>query len=136
MAKNRPGAQTGDENDMALIRLTTALSEVSCAACNLVPSESVLTDASGAVVGIRISVTNAGDRTIPLISVALPAAGQGTGLDAPGGERTVFRDLTPGATVTARFPVAPRVADGPVSSAVLQFIVGMGAAVVPAGIVP
>lgn len=147
MARNRDDAGDSGEDggDAIFTRLTAALSEVSCAACNLIPAETAVTDANGAVVAVRVSVTNGGSRTIPSVSLALPQPGDGTGLGAPGSERTVFRSLAPGATVTASFPVAQQAAGaspdtgstaGPTSRAIVQFILDMGAAVVPTGTAP
>jgi hypothetical protein len=148
MARNREDSVPEDDSDAALSRLTESLSEVSCAACNLVPAETAITDSSGVMVAVRVSLTNGGPYTIPSVSLALPMPGDAAGLAAPGLDGTVFRSVAPGATVTARLPVERTAsvkptpassvigASGPVSRTIVQFILGMGAAVIPAGPAP
>lgn len=131
MARNRPGAVPGDADDRAFTELTLALSEISAAACNLVPSEARTLGADGSPTGTRVSLTNAGRKTIPLVTLALPASADAAAM-AQESRRRVFRSVRPGATITALFPPSAPADPGVGAKAVVQFIVGMGAAVVTA----
>jgi hypothetical protein len=118
-----------EDQDAAFGDLTAALSEVSLAACNLVPSQSVVASGDGgtAAARVRVSLTNAGTRTIPLVSLGLARRTDGT----LSSDRTVFRSLTPGRNVTATFTV-PGGGSPDDAPALIQFISDNGAAVVPA----
>ncbi len=120
--KNERGGTlvSGDE---AFDSLMTALSEISCAACNLVPDQTEVVGAGGAR-SLRISVTNAGSRTVPLLSLGISE--EGFAATTEPGDVTVFRQIAPGSKVAATFAVT-----GPAVHGMVQFIQGMGAAVVP-----
>ena len=108
--------------DAAFALLIAALSEVSCAAFNLVPSQTVV----GAD-KVRVSLTNAGARTVPLIALGVGRREAG-GAATRAGNLTVFRNIGPGRTVSEIFsPPDPKNAGG-----IVQFISDMGAATVPA----
>ena len=115
--------------DAVFADLMTALSEVSLAACNLVPSQTRTTAADGAP-ALQVSVTNAGRRTVPLVSLGVDAvAGDPRVLEAT--SLGVFRSLAPGEKVTKTFRV-----DSAGMRGVVQFVQGMGAAAVPAAPLP
>lgn len=128
MARNRPGASAGDTDDMAFGRLTTAFSEISAAMGNLVPSETVTLGSDGTPTEVKISLTNAGQRTISFVTLALPASANAAQA-AIESRRRAFRGVAPGATVSARFPILTS-PSGPGST--VQFIQGVGAAVITA----
>ena len=113
---------TAEGEDRAFEALTTALSEVSCAACNLVPSQTMIPGEDGKSLRVRLSLTNAGKQAIPLVSLGLVRRKDGT----PSSDRTVFRGLAPGAQVAATFALS----DEGEAVGNIQFICGMGAAVV------
>lgn len=113
--------------DAAFADLMTALSEISCAAYNLVPQQTEVIGVDGKRV-VRITVTNAGTRTVPLVALGVQGAAEGEGHAAAGPEKTtVFGALAPGEKVAATF--APKAT---VTQGIVQFILGMGAAVVSA----
>lgn len=130
-------AEGGDEGsgEDVFNDLVIALSEISCAAHNLVPRQIVLVDRDGQPAALRVTLTNAGTRTIPL--VALGVAPSDEALDASergavGAARrqppqTVFHGVRPGKQVGATF----RVKGAEAARGIVQFIVSMGAAVVP-----
>ncbi len=119
MAQNAQQA-TIDERDNGFDDLTRALSEISCACWNLVPRQ--VRDDKNGVPGLRVSVTNGGSRTVPLLSLALSGVTGGEAKNA----RPAFRGVAPGATVSARFPLKGD--DVATACGVVQFIVNMGAA--------
>lgn len=128
MARNRPGAVSGDEDDSAFARLTTAFSEISAAMGNLVPAEAVTMGKDSLSTEVKISLTNAGLRPIPFVTLALPASADAARA-AVESRRRVFRNVAPGATISALFSAAPS-PSGPAST--VQFIQGVGAAIVTA----
>lgn len=112
-----------DAEDQAFEDLLTALSEVSCAAYNLVPRQTTVVDAAGRTTW-RVAVKNAGKRTVPLVSIGL----RGEASNAS----SVFGQLGPGEEVAATLrPKAIATAQG-----VIQFILNAGSAVVAASPVP
>lgn len=121
MAQNAQQAQI-DEPDAAFDALTLALSEISCGAWNLVPRQSLEAGINGGPPVLRVSVTNGGTRTLPLVSLAVEGISGGEAKNA----RPVFRSVAPGATVSARFVL--RDGDENAARGIAQFIVGMGAA--------
>lgn len=116
-----------EEDDKIFDRLVTALSEVSCAACNLVPSQTVVSGPSGKPI-LRVSVTNAGTRTVPYVALGLAGANNDASPPGDASSFKAFRALAPGAHVSADF----RVSDPQTARGIVQFLFGMGAAVVPA----
>jgi hypothetical protein len=128
MARNRPDAAAGDSDDAAFTRLTSAFSEISAAMGNLVPAEAVITGKDGVTSEVRVSVTNAGQKTVPFVTLALPASADAAQAVVES-RRRAFRNIAPGATVSARFAITPSSAE-PAST--VQFIQGVGAAVVTA----
>jgi hypothetical protein len=128
MARNRPGAVSGDEDDTAFARLTVAFSEISAAMGNLVPAEAVVLGKDGLTTEVKVSLTNAGLKPITFVTLALPASDDAAQA-AVESRRRVFRSVAPGATVSTRFPLAPS-PSGPGST--VQFIQGVGAAVLTA----
>lgn len=115
--------------DAAFDDLMTALSEVSLAACNLVPSQTEIVGADGKR-SLRVGVVNAGSRTVPVVALGLRQAGDGPSGAEPA-DAKVYAALVPGETVSATFADESGAGRG-----VVQFILGMGAAVVPASPLP
>lgn len=128
MARNRPGAISGDEDDNTFAQVTMAFSEISAAMGNLIPSEAVLPGKAGVPAELKVSLTNAGSKPISFVTLALPASADAAQA-AVESRRRVFRSVASGATVTARFPITP---SSPVPAATVQFIQGVGAALVTA----
>jgi hypothetical protein len=114
------------DHDAAFDGLTAALSEVSCAAYNLVPTQTETLAADGAARSLRVSVTNAGPRAVPLVALGLQTT---QGSDGSPGSRRVFGALAPGESVAATFP---RGGGGEAPVGVVQFVLAMGAATVTA----
>jgi hypothetical protein len=108
--------------DAPFAALVTALSEISCAAFNLVPEQAIVPSTHGGS-DIRVTLTNAGGRSVGLVALGIEHRDGG-----PSSDLTVFRSLGPGATVAARFPAA----DPSGVRGIVQFISDMGAATVPA----
>jgi hypothetical protein len=128
MARNRPGAVAGDADDTAFSRLTVAFSEISAAMGNLVPAEALTAARDGRPAEVKVSLTNAGQKPIPFVTLAVPAS-EDAAQAAVESRRRVFRNVVPGATVSTRFSVSPSPA-APAST--VQFIQGVGAAVITA----
>ncbi|MES2463791.1 MAG: hypothetical protein V4671_24745 [Armatimonadota bacterium] len=128
MARNRPGAVPEGENEVTFARLTVAFSEISAALSNLVPAESLTMAKDSVISDVKVSLTNAGLKPIPFVTLSLPASADAAQAAAES-RRRVFRNVAPGATVSARFPV-PSSSSEPAST--VQFIQGVGAAVVTA----
>ena len=116
----RGSSATARDNDFD--HLMTALSEISCAAYNLVPGQSATTDARGDH-SVQITVTNAGTHTVPLVSLGVQTVNDSV-------NRRVFGSLTPGEHIAATFAATDE------TRGIIQFILGMGAAVVPAAPLP
>jgi hypothetical protein len=112
--------------DAAFEELNLALSEVSCAAFNLVPHQNIVMDENG-VATVKLTLTNAGKNTVPLVALGLAETKSADGLP-PASTLSVFRNLKPGAQVGARF----RVTDGALAKGIVQFVSRMGTAVVAA----
>jgi hypothetical protein len=88
------------EQEQRMNALVAALSEVSCAAAGLVPSQTVVrTNDDGTPAAVRVTLANAGPRTIPVVAVALAASGAAA--DAPRGMVQFIFDMG-AATVPAR----------------------------------
>lgn len=117
-----------DEGDMAFDNLTLALSEISCAAFNLVPRQSVMVEENGTTT-VRVTLTNAGKKTVPLVALGVSKA-RNDGNTAPSStsELSVFKALKPGASVSAKFSVS----NTTLAKGIVQFISRMGAAVIAA----
>lgn len=130
MARNRPGSVPGDEDEAAFTRLTVAFSEISAAAGNLVPAEAVTPGKDGVPAEVKVSLTNAGRKPIPFVTLSLPAS-EDAAQAAMESRRRVFRGVAPGATVSARFPVSSS-PSAPAPGSTVQFIQGVGAAVINA----
>ena len=118
-----------DVPDAAFDDVTLALSEVSCAAWNLVLRQSIET-ANGVPV-LRVTLTNGGSRTLPVVSLSAMGV---TGAKAKNA-RPVFRSTPPGASVSAQFALLP--GDEKTARGAAQWIVDMGAARIyaPLGVV-
>ena len=114
------------DRDAPFAALLTALSEISCAAFNLVPAQTVLS-VPGAESSVRITLTNAGGRSVGLVALGIERLVGGSNSDL-----TVYRSLAPGATVTTRFPTS----DPALVRGIVQFISDMGAATIPASPAP
>lgn len=124
MAQNAQNATLADR-DVVFDRLTTALSEVSCAAYNLVPRQVLEAEQDGTPI-LRLSLTNGGSRTAPLVSLG-GESDEGSGARTP---RAVFRNVAPGATVSARLRLPQSGAPAAASfRGMVQVIESMGAAV-------
>lgn len=123
--KNGRPATLADHDD-AFDSLMTALSEISCAAYNLVPMQSEIIGKNGKR-ALRVAVTNAGPRTVPLVSLGVLTRGT----TAPPVPQSVFGALAPGEKVAATFATT-----GQSTRGIVQFILSMGAAVVPASPFP
>lgn len=120
------GLDTGPGySDVAFDGLTNALSEISCAAYNLVPRQVSIVTRDGKP-AVTVTVTNAGNRTVPLIALGLSEAGEEGAMASS--DLSVHRSLRPGASVTARF----RVPDAHAARGIIQFITRMGTAVIAA----
>ena len=119
------------EREPAFDELLESLSEISCAAHNLVPSQSRVTNSNGSE-QIRLTLTNAGGKTIPLVALGLSPDRTAGKLPT---QQTIFHKVTPGKQVTALFPATAVEGGGEVAGAV-QFNIGMGTAVVLARPVP
>lgn len=98
--------------------LTEALSEVSAAACNLLPRQ----ECDGA--RMTLTLRNAGARTLTAVALS----------PSPRGERRVFRTLPPGRVVRAVFPLPASEREAPCGWA--QYILHGGAAALPLRVDP
>ena len=109
-----------DASDAAFDAVTLALSEISCAAWNLVLRQTI--ESAGDKQVLRVTLTNGGSRVLPVVSLSASGVSDLSTKNA----RPVFRSVSPGTSVSARFVLLP--GDEKTARGVAQWIVEMGAA--------
>jgi len=114
-----------DDPDAPFADLVTALSEIACAAFNLVPSQSLVPAAGATPAHLNISLTNSGTRTVPLVALGVEHTGSGHAVS----DLSVSRALAPGGSVSKSFPI---VGDPTDVRGIVQFVSDYGAATVAA----